>query len=116
MQYAVIFFLLQKLTREIEQDMVRLVAVFDDMWFHSIRDTPNVPPCIGLHMFTHLIFVSSLGRWEAGRIRRHLVQTVQTLAGQENDIFSPEEVGCCAVKYMPVFHPLDLFLDVRTID
>ena len=61
------FFLLQKLTREIQQDMVRLVAVFDDMWFNSIRDTPNVPPCIGLHMFTHLILCFKfrpVGGWE----------------------------------------------------
>ena len=44
-----------------------------------------------------LLFQVSAGE----RIRKYyLVQTAQTVARQENDSFSPEEVGCCAVKHM----------------
>ena len=92
---------------------LQCLMICDSILFgtHSMYLLASVYTC--LHTW---FYVSSLGRWEAGRIGRHLVQTVQTVAGQENDIFSPEEVGCCAVEHMPVFHPLDLFLDVRTID
>ena len=43
-------------TREIKQEMVRLVAVFDDIWFNLCH--LGHTQCISLHRFTHLIFCS----------------------------------------------------------